>query len=138
MRPLYGCSEQVAAFVAAFGQRVDFGECQAIGFLSDAGTLEAGAVYHDWNPEKEAIEMSFASLNPRWVSRSTAMLIFGYPFAQLGCRVVYGKTEEPIIVRIFKALGGDGYAIPGLWTIVTLTAEQWSKCKEARLIHART
>lgn len=119
--------------MAGFGRRVDFGDCQAIGFLDQSGTLEAGVVYHDWDPERATIEVSAAAVSKRWISKPRVRLIFDYPVEQIGCDLVYARTEQPIIGRMFKALGGSGYVIPGLWTIVTLTADQWRKFRDEKL-----
>jgi hypothetical protein len=133
-RALFGQSERIASYVAAFGL-ADFGPCQAIGFADSFGTLEAGVVYHNWNPAKLSIEMSVASRSARWMTRERARLIFDYPFEQIGCELVWGRTELPIIGRVFKALGGDGYVIPGLFT---LTVDQWRLWRDERLNHGLT
>lgn len=137
MIPRFRDCDTVAAFVGAFGG-IDFGPCQAIGFEDADGQLVAGVVYHDWDPNRETIALSVASTSKRWMSRSVCRLIFDYPFEQIGCRLVWGRTDEPIIGRVFKALGGDGFVIPGLWTIVTLTDDQWRAWRDERLKHEIT
>lgn len=137
MRALFGHSEAVASFVAAYGERVDFGECQAIGFLSPGGVLCAGFVYHDWQPEAETIEISAAATSPRWVSRGAVRLAFGYPFEQLGCQLVYVRTtpENRAVRRCMSALGGREYEIPRLLgrdrsgLLITLSVEAWEAWK---------
>ena len=139
-RPLFGQSEAVCAFVARFGERVEFGNCQAIGFLSPQSVLEAGVVYHDWNPEAETIELSGAAIHPRWITRERCRLIFDYPFAQIGCQLLHVQTtpENNTVRRVFKALGGKEYAIPRMLgrerarIIITLTAEQWAKASAGK------
>lgn len=136
-KPLFGHSAAVAEFVAAFGERVDFGECQAIGFVDGEGVLSVGFVYHDWNPEAEAIEISAAAISPRWATRGAVRLAFGYPFEQLGCQLVYVRTtpENRAVRRCMSALGGREYEIPRLLgrdrpgLIITLTVEAWEAWK---------
>lgn len=143
---LFGHTADVAAFVAQFGERVDFGKCQAIGFLNPEGVLEAGVVYHDWNPEAEVIEMSGASVNPRWLTRERGRLIFDYPFHQIGCQAVYTRTTpgNKAVRRIMKAVGSNEYELPRLLgrdkslIISVLTAERWEITREGQLADART
>jgi hypothetical protein len=108
----------VAAFVASFGTRVDFGECVTFGW---GDPLSAGVVFHDWNPERRQIEISAAGTGP-WLTRSRARQVFGYAFAF--CDLVYARSEVPAVQRIFRALGGETYETP-VWTICTLSAVQW-------------
>jgi hypothetical protein len=49
--------------------------------------------------------------------------MFDYPFSF--CGLVHGKTESKTLRRAWKRLGGDEYDIPGFWTWLTLTREQW-------------
>jgi len=142
VRAWFGHSDEVAAFVAALipGCERGFGDCQAIGFLNVLGALEAGAVYHNWNPEAEVIEISAASKHRRWGSLARLRLIFEYPFEQIGCQMVVARTAEdnPAPLRIWRTLGADEFRIPRLRgrgraeIITTLTAEAWAASRFAR------
>ena len=99
--------------------RERFGECTAVGFPRD-GKLEAGVVYHNWDPARRMIEMSAAATSRRWMTWPRARLIFGYPFEF--CDLVYARTDSPVIHRTFRLLGGSVFETP-VWTICTLTKE---------------
>jgi hypothetical protein len=109
----------VAAFVASFGTRVEFGEHQSLGW---GNPINAGVVFHDWEPEKRRIEISAASTTKHWLTRARVKAIFDYPFAF--CDLVYCRSDHPTVHRFFAALGGDVTPTP-VWTICTLTAAQW-------------
>lgn len=135
---LYGHSETVATFVAGLipGCARGFGECQAIGFLGADGTLEAGVVYHNWNPESGVIELSAASIHRKWVTRERLRIIFDYPFS-IGCRLAISRQSEHNAVarRIWRSLGSDEYVIPALRSpneaeiICVLTKKNWQDSK---------
>jgi hypothetical protein len=117
-------SDDVAAFVASFGTRVDFGEGWAFGW---GEPLHLGVVFHDWEPERRRIEISAAATNGHVLTRTRAREIFGWAFGF--CDLVYARSDVPVVHRIFRALGGEIHETP-VWTICTLTAAQW---KEARV-----
>ena len=142
MTPLFGETEAVAKFVS---ERVDgcargFGKCQAIGFLDDEGLLVAGVVYHNWNPESEVIEMSGASITPRWLTKPILRLIFGYPFNDAGCQMVVMRVSEDNkhLHRQLYACGFKSHKIPRMRgrnkaeLIFTLTDDDWSASKFMR------
>lgn len=111
----------VVAFVSKLDNDSDYGPCQALGFYRD-GELEAGVVYHNWNPEREMIEMSCAATNRRWMTWPRAREIFAYPFSF--CGLVYARTHKPVIERTFRLIGGEVHPTP-VWSVCTLTKEQW-------------
>lgn len=142
MKLLYGHSETVAAFVSKLIPNCSrgFGACSAIGVLDDDGALVAGMVYHNWNPESDVIEMSGASLTPRWLTRKVLHAIFYYPFGQLDCQLVVLRVTagDQRLARIFHAFGMKRYTIPRLRgrtedeAIYTLTDDDWYSGKFAR------
>ena len=95
MRLLYGLSEEVAEFVASLlpGFARGFGNCKAIGVL-DGDTLVAGVVFHNWNPEAGVIEISGASVTPKWMTRNVVAGLFEYAFDQIGCQLVIARVAE--------------------------------------------
>jgi hypothetical protein len=117
---------EIAAWVVREGGFTGLGEHQAIGWGGPHG-IQAGAVFHNWNPEQGSIEISVAGKGA-WITRQRVLEMFGYPFSF--CRLVWGGTQSPALLRAWKHLGGDIYPIPGLKTIVTLSAEQWSAWKD--------
>lgn len=60
----------------------EFSPCQAIGVERD-GALIAGVVYHDFRGID--LQMSCASIDPRWLSKERLRIFFAYPFTQCGC-----------------------------------------------------
>jgi RimJ/RimL family protein N-acetyltransferase len=132
-RALLGQTEVVAGFVAQMLRVEYFGNCSAIGFLDREGRLDAGVVYHDWNPEGGVIEISAAGVHPRWCTRGRLRMILGYPFDQLGCQMVMARTSEKNVVSlgICRRLGAETHRIPRLYGrdvagfIMTITDDQW-------------
>jgi hypothetical protein len=116
---VYG--EDVVRFVRDRAPGVEFGDCTSIGWTT-RGVIVAGAVYHEWNPTKKAIEISVAG-DGAWMTRGRAREMMDYPLSF--CELVYGKTENPAIRRAWRHFGGTEYDIPGLWTFLTLTRDQW-------------
>ena len=133
MRALFGHNATVADFVGSFGGCPDFGACQTIGFLDRDGALEAGVVYHEWDPEAETIEMSAASRSRLWLRKDRIKLIFDYPFQKVGTKLVYAKTSNKVIERMFAAMGGETHKIDGLWTVALLRAPQWIDYRRGKL-----
>ena len=107
-------------------------QSQAVGVEQD-GELVAGIVYHNYCHNAQSIEMSGYSTNRRWTSKDMFRFLFDYPFFQLDCRVVYGRTSEKNkrVRRIWDALGADEYIIPelrgeGVAEVITvLQRDQW-------------
>ncbi len=96
----------------------EFGNCRALGF---GDPLEAGVVYHNWEPRLRRIEMSAAADSRRWMTWPRARAIFGYPFGS--CDLVYARTDSPVIQRTFRLLGGEVFPTP-VWTICILRKDQ--------------
>ncbi len=125
---IYGQDESITQWVQEriphVGQE-GFGPSSAIGIKKD-GYLIAGIVYHRY--QKFDIEMSMASIDPRWASKKVLRVMFQYPFQQLGCLRVTATTPKHYKhVRSFlerlnfklegvirKGLGGDDACLYGL------------------------
>ena len=134
----------VVAFVAANareeipGADRGFGPCSAIGFVDDRGQLEAGFIYHNWNPESGVIEISAASSNRGWATKEKLRAVFEYPFSF--CRLVVWRTGEGNmrVRRLLRSLGARETVVPELRSpteaeiIFTLNADQWQSSKFAR------
>jgi RimJ/RimL family protein N-acetyltransferase len=133
-RALIGHTERVHDFVAELlNQPRGYGPCEALGFLDADGKLVAGIVYHDYQPEYGRIEITAAALDHGLGTRGRLRLVFSYPFDQLGCQLVIARMNEnnPIPLRIWRALGAEEYRIPRLRgrnvaeILATLTVENW-------------
>jgi hypothetical protein len=112
----------------------DFGHCVALGFDGPEG-LEAGFVYHDYQPDFGTIEITGATKGFTG-TRGKLKAVFDYPFGQLGCQMCIARTINPRVVRIWTALGAQKYVIPRLFgrhtdgSILTLTSEAWGQWNE--------
>jgi hypothetical protein len=133
---VYGHDELVAHFVATLIPhcRRGFGpNAKAIGIIED-GSLIAGIVYHNYDPEAEIIEISGAALPKKnWLTRATLAVMYGYPFLQCGCQMVVQRTpadDERLLgilarynfafVKIPRLFGRDRDGVACL-----LTYEDW-------------
>jgi hypothetical protein len=74
---------------------------------------------------------SGASVNRRWLTRDRLRAIFGYPFDDLGCQMVFARHAENGPRRLWRHLGASEHIIPRLRgrgaaeVIATLTEEAW-------------
>ena len=115
-----------------------FGNCKAIGVIDD-DRLVAGMVYSNWNPEAGVIEMSGASINPRWLTRPVLQAVFAYPF-EIGCQMVVMRVSEndKRLHRQLTSYGFKPHEIPRLRgrreseIIFTLTDDDWKAGKFMR------
>lgn len=69
------------------------GSYKATGVLRD-GEILAGFVYHNWIPEFGTMEMSLASVSPRWASRAIVRALLSYPFVERACQRITVVTAE--------------------------------------------
>lgn len=133
---VYGHSGVVSQWVAMAmkdpAYERGFGNCTAIG-VAENGDLIGGTVFHQYSPEAGIIEMSSASVSPRWLAPKMIRAIFGYVFDQLGCQAVVMRVSEKNtrMVRIAEKFGFSGHFLPrlsdrntGLWIFI-LTDDQW-------------
>lgn len=135
MRPIYGCNEAVTSLVTALiddCERSDFGECTAIG-AADAERLFGGFVFHNYRPDAAVIEVSFAGIGRRWLTRPVLYAAFSYVFDDLGCQLAVSRTPASMThaVRIARAYGFEQVRVPRLFgrdedaIISSLTVEAW-------------
>lgn len=134
MQLLFGHDEQVAKFVADLVPRVrgrGFGECVAIGVINSSCQLVAGMVFSNWWPEANTIEMSGASITPKWMTRGILDRLFSYAFDEVGVQMIVTRNAASN-VRLHRQLqryGFDRFDIPRLMgrhedgVIWTLTEE---------------
>lgn len=136
---LYGYDDIVANFVATLIPhcRRGFGKCKTIGVLDSEGKLIAGIVYHNFDPDAEIIEISGASVTPRWLTRSVIARMYQYPFLECGCQMVVQRTpldDE----RLLRQLASGNYSfikVPRMFgrdrdgVLCCLTYEAWTENK---------
>ena len=105
-----------AAKIPAIGDVKFFGEFKAVGVTTGTEAndrLLAVCVYHDYQPKYATCQISFASADPRWVSRQTVRALLSVPFLQYRVNKVWvaiPHTSERTI-RLVKKLGFKQEAI---------------------------
>jgi RimJ/RimL family protein N-acetyltransferase len=101
--------------------------------------LIAGTLYHNWQPTSGVIELTSASVNRRWLTRSVIKAMFGMAFDMIGAQMVVLRVSEcnTDMVTIAKRFGFSGVLIPRLrgrdeaeW-IFSLTDDDWRKSRYA-------
>lgn len=101
------------------------------------GEIQAGVAFHDWNPRAGVIEISAASRNKRWLTRSVLKAIFSYVFEDIGCQLCAARVdpENTSLRRIFRSYGFNEFLIPRLLgrskdqVVLTLTDDDWRSNK---------
>jgi len=138
---LVGRDQDVGAWVAEqlpqFDGPDDFGPFTAIGVIDSEGYIAAGVVFHNYLPRYRNVEITMASVTPRWVSRSVLSGIMAYPFQQLGCVMVRTTTprKNRAALTFNKKMGFhiDAVIRRGFGSqdavIGTLLAKEWRQSK---------
>lgn len=134
MRLVIGQDATVSRFVSSLipFEAGEFGECVAVGVDRD-GELIGGFVFNNWSPEAAVIEVSFAGIDKRWLTRPALFAAFTYAFDQLGCQMVCSRTPVSLkcAARIARAYGFKQVTVPRLFgrnedgILSTLTVEDW-------------
>lgn len=128
-----GQDATVARFVsAALKLERGFDPCTALGWAEN-GVLIGGTVFHNYDERAQVIELTTASVSPRWLTRKSLQVMFGYPFNQLHCQMVVLRVSErnTRMRAIARRYGFDEYRIPRLRgrdeaeCIYTLTDDAW-------------
>jgi hypothetical protein len=147
---VYGQDEVVADFVAQLIPHCrarGFGLCKAIGVIEIAnapdtelhegyaplGSLIGGVVYHNYDPEAGAIEISGAAITPRWLTRRTLAHMYQYPFLQLGVQMIVQRTpaDNERLLRQLAAFDYMFVKVPRMFgrdrdgVLCLLTIEDW-------------
>jgi hypothetical protein len=130
--------DAIVSFVALQikGAERGFGNCVAMGVVND-GTLIAGMVFHNFNPECQTIELSGAATSRRWLTRRVFNEMFSYAFDQAGCQMLVARHSEhnTPLRRMWNAVGASEYLIPRLRgrdeaeAVATYTVEAWREGK---------
>lgn len=139
MKLLFGHDALVAEWVASriphVGAGMEFGPCQAIGAVNDHGVIEAGAVYHAYQPRFRSLEISFALDAKGRLTRGVIGAMLRYPFGQLQCQRITAcaplkatSTREFLEKLGFRREGvvrlgfGNDHAV-----IYGLMAKEWAR-----------
>lgn len=92
MTLIYGADDIICDWVVGHLGEFDFRPAVAIG-ITDGQCLIAGVIYNNYRPSSRSIEMTIASISPKWCSRSTLYSLFAYPFIQLGVKRVEATSS---------------------------------------------
>ena len=141
MTPVYASETHLPELNAATGSFVShlcFGRPDQIErFCSMAvfhdGLMVAGTLYHNWQPDSGVIELTSASTDRRWLTKTVVKAMFHMAFAMIGAQLAVLRVSERNagMVEIAQRFGFQGTLIPRLrgrteseW-IFTLTDEDW-------------
>lgn len=105
--------------------------------ILDKNNLLCTLVYHNYEPDAGVIEITGASVSPRWLTRSVLHRMFAYPFEELGCQLVVMRVSEhnTRLKRILLTYGFKPHTIDRLRgrneaeVIYTLTDDAWKANK---------
>lgn len=110
MQLIFGHDAAVADWVAAQISHVpsgaSFGPLAAVG-VARGHDLVAGAVFHNYLPDHNIGELSFAAITPRWATRGVIRAILHVPFCQYGWRRLTAVTahDNDAAQRLLSGLG---------------------------------
>lgn len=81
-----------------------FGESVSIG-VGDDDHLMAGVIYYGYTGHD--MQVSMASVDPRWCNRYTLRALLSHPFKTCGCERLTAHTaaDNKKMIKLFKGLG---------------------------------
>ena len=97
------------------------------------GGLVAGTLFHSWQPDSGVIELTSASTDRRWLTKTVVKAMFHMAFAMIGAQLAVLRVSERNtgMVEIAQRFGFQGTLIPRLrgrdeaeW-LFTLTDDDW-------------
>lgn len=137
----YGYDEIVADFVAQLIPHCHRGfplQAKCIGILDTeiaGGSMIAGLVYHNYDPEAGLIEISGAALPgcAHWLSRETIKRMYQYPFLQVGVQMIVQRTpaDDERLLRQLAVYDYTFIKVPRMFgrerdgVLCLLTYEDW-------------
>lgn len=126
------------------GKGRDFGNCQGLAVI-EAGTLIAGMIYHNYEPDAGIVEISGGGTSKRWLTKETLRVMFQIPFKDWGCQAVVMRVadHDEALHRMLGQVGFERYRIPRLRgreeaeNVFVLTVEAWraNKFNRKREVH---
>lgn len=113
MRVLRGHNDAVMDFVAKrmppmFGDGIRYaGNYVGLGVIDDTGTLVAGVIYNEYQPQFGTIMVHLAADTPRWATHGVVKEILGYAFLEARLNKVWGSTPAHLlrVLRFNRGLG---------------------------------
>lgn len=134
--------KEVAAFVSngLWGGRREITNCQAVGFFNEIEGLIAGVLFHNYDPDTSAIELTAYSAHRKWLNKARVREIFRYPFDDVRLRLCVARMSEHNTrpLRMWRAFGASLHRIPDLRAdgeaevIAVLRLGDWKNSKFAR------
>lgn len=115
---IFGFEPQMADWVAQriphVRRGIGFGKSAALGVLSDSepARILAGVVFHNYQPDYQHAELSFASDEARWATKGIISAIFDIPFVQWKVRRLSTVTPHKN-ARAIKLIEGLGFKREG-------------------------
>lgn len=84
--------------------------------VAEGGAVIGACLFHNWQPDEGVIELTSASVSPRWLNRPVLRAMFGYAFDTLKCQAAVMRVdpENTRMCRIASAFGFKRYDIPRL------------------------
>lgn len=84
--------------------------------VAEGQTIIGACLFHNWQPDEGVIELTSASVSPRWLNRSVLQAMFAYAFDRLRCQAAVMRVdpENARMCRIAEAFGFKRYDIPRL------------------------
>ncbi len=126
-----------ASHIARSGLERGFPEPYTTAAVLEGDVLIGACVFHNWQPEEGTIEISAASLSPRWLPLRVQREICSYVFDQLGCQLMVMRTtpENDRLRKMLKRFGFREFEIPRLLgrdksqIVLTLADDDWRESR---------
>lgn len=107
--------------------------------VMDGDVFLGGVALTGYQPTEGTVEVSVASVSPRWLSRRIVREVFSYVFDELGCQACVARTAAGNLQarRILDALGFVTVIVPRLRgrgadeAVCVLTEEAWQSGRYA-------
>lgn len=122
-----------------WGQPKDMTDGTVLAVAEDNRIIGA-CLFHNWQPDEGVIELTSASISPRWLSRPVLRAMFGYAFDRLGCQAAVMRVDpaNTRMCRIASAFGFQRYEIGRLRgrdkseVVFVLGDDEWRRGKFAK------
>lgn len=125
----------IEAFIAGkiWGRGRELSGDTAAVFVDEQGQMTAAVIFHNWDREAGTVELTGASVSPRFLTRQTLRDLYSYAFDQLGCQAVMQTTraDDERQARLLPRYGFTRHVVPRLMgrdtdaAIYVLREEDW-------------
>lgn len=108
----------VEAFVShrIWGKPCTLAGSTAAVFVDSKGDMAAAVFFQNYDPDAGVIELTGASVSPRFATRETLRELYSYAFDQLGCQTVMqvARADDDHQARLLPRYGFKRFDIPRL------------------------